>query len=263
MSEFEKTRRLLLSSTGFDIGGYNPEQMNRILTAIMTRAGVQKIENYVVLLRRNPQLIQEFKNMITINVSDFFRDSKQFGFLDKTIFPVIREATDNLQIWSAGCASGEEPYSLAMLLQESSTPFLKYRIYGTDIDEAALENAGLGNYTEKSLKNVPAILLQKYFTKIDGLYRINPSLRQSIRFERHDLLTPYKSAAFNLILCRNVVIYFSQKYKEKIHRNIVDALVPGGVLFIGSTETLLNYREFGLEEIETYFYRKPLVHRNE
>lgn len=257
----EKIRKLLLSITGFDIGCYNPDQMNRLLSTIMMRTGVKTLEDYVRFLRQDPRNVREFKHFITINVSEFFRDKNSFEVLRTAILPGLFRQPAVIHVWSAGCAHGEEAYSMAILFEENKCLLPRYRIWATDIDEEALEKAEQGIYQGGSLKNIPRPWTEKYFEGVGKNYRIDSKLKSKIKFERHDLLTPVEPEQFDLVLCRNVVIYFAAAYKTKLYENVIRALRPGGVLFIGSTETLLNYRKFGLEKIEMYFYRKPFLQR--
>lgn len=257
MMEFKSARKLLLSATGFDIGTYNPDQMTRLLTTLLTKAGVRDLQEYVRVLKRDVGEVRAFKNAITINVSEFFRDKHPFEVLQGTILPMFFDERSTIQVWSAGCAGGEEPYSLAILLEENKLRLPRCRILATDIDEEALANAEAGVYHESALRNLSPNLIERFFERNGKQFKIGSKLAGKVKFARHNLLDPIGEQKFDLILCRNVVIYFAPEYKTRIYENLVRALRPGGVLFIGSTETLLNYRELGLEKLETYFYRKP------
>lgn len=264
LPQFDAIRNGLLTATGFDIGHYKPAQMMRLLTTIMGKAGAKDFPNYLHLLRLNPKLIQEFKKSITINVSEFLRDPHLFAFLDQTVVPELLKKFPKLQVWSAGCAGGEEPYSVAILMEERQKKHrFDYQILATDIDEQVLGEAKFGAYTDKALKNVPQELRGAYFDQVKENFQVKARLKSRIQFEPHNLLAPMgEGRTFHLILCRNVVIYFSEKAKSEVYKNLAAALTPGGVLFIGATENLLNYREFGLEKVETYFYRKLPVKGN-
>jgi len=261
MIDYEETRKLLLSVTGFDIGYYKPDQMKRLLSTIVTRSGAHDIEAYIKLLRHDGRAVEAFRNSITINVSQFFRDNKPFYVLEKIMLPELFKMGTNLEIWSAGCASGEEPYSVAMLLEENKPSETQYSVFATDIDAAAIKKAETAYYSPKGIEGVSLLRLRKYFEKTKDGYVAGSLLKSKVTFKRQDLTNSLIKSKFHLALCRNVVIYFTDEYKRKIYQNVVKALVPGGILFVGSAETLLNYREFGLEKLETYFYRKAVVKR--
>jgi chemotaxis protein methyltransferase CheR len=159
-----------------------------------------------------------------------------------------------LKIWSAGCSTGEEPYSLALTMQEYF-PGQTARIWATDLDPAALKKAAAGLYSQKASQGVPPHMLKKYF-KVGDDYQIADNIRQMVRFEKHDMLGDSFPGDWDLILCRNVVIYFTDEAKEKLYRKFAQALRNNGVLFIGSTEQIFQARELGLESIATFFYRK-------
>ncbi len=266
--ELEVIRKGLLSATGFDIGNYKPGQMLRLLSTIMARAGAETFQEYLALLKREPQRIEDFKHFITINVSEFFRDKSLFDYLDRSIFPPLLEKFKSLKIWSAGCASGEEPYSVSILLEERlRQKFFDYEILATDIDDEALEKGKIGVFPAKALKNVSPVLKESYFDVIEAPrreqgqseFKVQEKLKKRITFQKQDLLLPLETQKFHLVLCRNVVIYFTETAKNQMYSNLAQTLLPGGVLFTGATENLLNYRDFGFEKLETYFYRKPFL----
>ena len=266
--ELEVIRKGLLSATGFDIGNYKPGQMLRLLSTIMARAGVETFQEYLALLKKEPQRVEDFKHFITINVSEFFRDKSLFDYLDQSIFPLLIEKFKSLKIWSAGCASGEEPYSVSILLEERlRQKFFDYEILATDIDEEALEKGKIGVFPAKALKNVSPVLKESYFDVIEAPrreqgqseFKVQEKLKKRITFQKQDLLLPLETQKFHLVLCRNVVIYFTETAKNQMYSNLAQTLLPGGVLFTGATENLLNYRDFGFEKLETYFYRKPFL----
>lgn len=258
MSEFDLIRQTLLSATGFEIGYYKPEHIKRLLATIMAKAGAKNFHEYTRILRRNPKEVEAFKNHITIHISEFFRDKPAFDVLRDKILPMLMGSNRRLVIWSAGCSTGEEAYSLSILLEEKriKNKAFDYSIWATDVDGEALGQAKLGLYAKSALKNVSPIQLQTCFTKTDRGLLIKPAWRLRIVFERCDLLKAVPVRKFHLILCRNVAIYFTEKFKEKVYANISKALFPGGVLFLGGSERLVQPAKFGLEKLDPGFYRK-------
>jgi len=160
-----------------------------------------------------------------------------------------------LKIWSAGCSTGEEAYSLAILCREKGIR-LQDKILATDIDNEVLERGRQALYTQKAIEGIQTPWRNRYVVAENGQYRISEEIRRMVRFERHDLLRDRFVSDQDLILCRNVVIYFTEETKLTLYRRFTEALRPGGVLFIGSTEQIFQAKELGLKTIATFFYRK-------
>jgi len=250
-------RDKVLEKTGIDLSYYKENQLQRRLPFIMNRAGVQSVEEYIELLDKDPQVLEDFKNRFAINVSEFFRNPERYEDLKNKVLPeLLKEAGLILKVWSAGCSVGSEPYSLAMVLEEM--PHRKpYRIWATDIDEDALEKAKEGVYTEDFLHNVPAPYLAKYFQPVSGgKYAVVPQLKKRIVFEKHDLLRDEVKETFSLIVCRNVIIYFENEAKKMAFEKMSNALQEGGYLWIGSTERVADPSSLGLHYVLPFFYRK-------
>ena len=196
------------------------------------------------------------KDFITINVSEFYRDARQFELLIKDLFPMLLAKSKRLNVWSAGCSHGGEAYSIAMEL-ENATPGVNHRILATDVDATVLKRAAAGGpYTSADVRNVNAITLRRFFTLREGRYWLSPEMAKRVTFRRHNLLSDTSETGFDLIVCRNVAIYFTDVAKEKINRGFHRSLKPGGVLFIGGTETLLRAGDLGLERFLPSFYIK-------
>lgn len=189
-------------------------------------------------------------------MTEFFRTPEKFDELEKRVIPDLLKQSAKLNIWSAGCSIGAEPYSLAIMLNEL-TPQVRHRILATDLDIEMLAKAKQGTYTANELKNIPSARLAKYFKQADGKATINDDIRAKVEFGRHNLLVDKFETGFDLILCRNVVIYFTEAAKDSLYRRFFAALKPGGVLFVGGTEAILNFRDIGFSHYLPFFYRKP------
>lgn len=238
-----------------DISAYKSNQMNRRLTNMMKRSGANSVNEYIVLLEKSPVLKQKLKDFITINVSEFFRNKDLFDDLKKAVMDNLVKDNKRLKIWSAACSNGAEPYSIAIMM-DKLTPNIKHDIIATDINATILEKAQKGEYGSNDVKNVDKDDLQKYFTFQNDRYILNSDIKRSVKFKKHDLiLDPYEKG-FDLIVCRNVVIYFTQEVKDNIYRKFFDSLTTGGMLFVGATESIYNYRDFGYEKVSTFIYRK-------
>jgi chemotaxis protein methyltransferase CheR len=175
------------------------------------------------------------------------------------MIPALEKTKGNLQnvkIWSSACSTGEEPYTLVMILSKYM-PLSKIRILATDIDMDAIEKAKQGIYPERSLKDLPAEFLRKYFEKIgDSSYKIMDELKSCVDFSQLNLLKYDYPQNMDLIVCRNVLIYFTEEAKANIYKAFNQSLVHGGILFLGSTEQIIGSVKYGFKPIQTFFYQK-------
>jgi len=253
---FEVLRRRFLALTGIDLDGYRGAQLERRLGAFLARRGFPDVAALAVALEADPALLEEFRNYLTINVSEFFRNPDRFEELRNRILPELLARSPVLRIWSAGCSIGAEIYSVAMILAEL-TPGRRHYLVGTDIDRPVLERARRAVFTEQEVRLVPERLLRRFFqVGQDGAYHLDRRLAETVEFRYHNLLRDPLLADMDLILCRNVVIYFTEEAKERLYRGFRDSLRPGGYLFLGGTEMIFNARHLGLEPVSPCFYRK-------
>jgi chemotaxis protein methyltransferase CheR len=245
--------------TGIDLNGYKPEQMRRRLLSLALRHGAPTLTAFAELMARDEAALTAFKNFFTINVSEFLRDPSRWNDLTRHVLPGLLQESGRgaLRIWSAGCSYGAEPYTLAMLLEEIS-PGKPHQITATDIDETILARAHRGaGYIEADLRHVDGVRRERFFLKdADGSYRVKDALKARVRFVRQDLLAEVPGSGLDLIVCRNVVIYFTDEAKQALYERMYGALRPGGVLFVGGTEIVAGAREVGLDPFLTSFYLK-------
>jgi len=256
--EFELFRRRAYQLTGLDLACYKAPQMHRRLSVLLTRLRVASFTEYTRMLETDAARRQEFRDYVTINVSEFFRDAARFGELERRILPELLQRGASLRVWSAGCSNGAEPYSLSILLQELG-PERAHSILATDVDQTILDHARSGTgYQAADLRNVGADRTRRWFVGTpDGKVSVAPAARVGIRFAKHDLLRDaYPVGPFDLIACRNVVIYFTEDAKERIYDGFVGALRPGGVLFLGGSEAIMRPQNVGLAVMGPGFYRK-------
>ncbi|GIX47032.1 MAG: chemotaxis protein methyltransferase [Candidatus Tectimicrobiota bacterium] len=201
---------------------------------------------------------QQLIEALTTNKTGFFREPQHFAFLQREL-PALCRRSARLRFWSAGCASGEEPYSLAMVLWEHVPDLAQrdVRILATDIATAVLQRARQGRYDAQALQAVPAPLRHKYFTAVaPGVYRVQARLRALVRFARLNLLDPWPMRGpFDVILCRNVMIYFDRETRANLVQRFVRLLSPGGYLFTGHAESLVNLAP-GLRYVQPAVYQK-------
>lgn len=259
-ADYEVFRRKVLALTGIDLGLYKSQQMQRRIGSLMERAGVSTFAAYGDLLGRDRAELDRFCDYITINVSEFFRNPEKFDELEREILPELLARSRNLNIWSAGCSNGAEIYSVAMILQEIA-PRGYHRLLGTDIDTGILSKALAGVYGPQDVRNVSAARMAKYF-KADGeSYVLLPEIRSKVQFKMHNLLSDPFERNFDLIICRNVVIYFTDEAKQDLYGKFWESLKDDGVLFIGGTETILNAKDIGFAPMASFFYKKVPVRK--
>lgn len=237
---------------------YKQTQMYRRVNSFLI---IEKIKDYETFLRqlgKDKVLFSKFSEYLTINVTEFFRTPESFKELKSVIMPIlIKQASKNpLKIWSAGCSVGAEPYSVAIILYECNLPS-DYWILATDINERTLAKAKAGGpYLASEMKNVPKDIVEKYFIKTKQGYMVVDEIKEKVVFKKHNLLQDYFDKAVDLILCRNVLIYFTQEAKKVVYDRFYRSLKANGVLFIGGTETIVNFRDIGYRPIRPFFYQK-------
>jgi chemotaxis methyl-accepting protein methylase len=248
---------------GLACDGYKPNCLRRRLAVRMRARGVHTYDAYAELLRQDAGEYDRLLDALTINVTKFFRNRDAWDTLAARFLPDLWAAARGaVRCWSAGCASGEEPYTLAILLLEharrSGTRADRCAVDATDLDPAVLARARAGRYRAAALDETPPALTERYFTGADP-WTVGPDVRARVRFLGHDLLRePAPEAPYDLIACRNVVIYFERPNQERLYHAFADALRPGGVLMLGKVETLVgSVRDrFRLEDIRERIYRR-------
>ncbi len=240
---------------GFDMSGYKVDRMKRRVDLLMKKYNFEDYAEYLGLMIGDPARQKEFFDRITINVTEFFRNPERWDRYSSYISDLISRSS-NGTLWSAGCATGEEPYSMGIMLEELRAPS-NFKILASDLDSRVLETASKGIYELQALKNVSPSVLSKYFTKIDNThYGISEKIKRRITFKRQNILGDSFEKDLMSILCRNVVIYFEMDAKEKLYEHFSSSLRRGGILFVGGTERIFSSRKINLEPIEPFFYRK-------
>jgi len=246
---------LASKKTGLKLDKYRESYIRRRIELRMRCLGISNLSEYFRYLKTNESEIEELVNVIAINVTEFMRDRTPFEFFMHKILPELSSKKRILRFWSAGCANGEEAYSIAIAILET-LPNCAFSVYATDIDEDSLEKAREGVYSKEQLKNLSLELREKYFEKVGEQFRVKDAVRRHVKFRRHDLtsqepVTKYLDAIF----CRNVMIYFTEEQKEKVLRDFYEALNPGGYLIIGKSESIPK-GNFECVSISEKVYRK-------
>lgn len=255
--DYQGFQKKIMALTGIDLTCYKEKQMKRrIDTLILKKSGSTSYDNFVELIKKDKSVYDEFISYLTINVSEFYRNPEQWEYMDKTVIPeLIKRFGKNLKIWSAACSTGDEPYSLVMALSRH-IPLNQIKIHATDIDLEIIAKAKLGLYNEKSIANVPDDFKKKYFQKVGLSYKISDEIKSRVEFKQHNLLTSDYPSGYNMIVCRNVLIYFTEEAKDEVYRKFNKALVNKAFLFIGSTEQIVDYKSAGYTRANSFFYEK-------
>lgn len=254
--DYEYFKKAIFEMTKVDLNAYKEKQMKRRIDTLISKNGIADYNEYVQTLKSDKERFEEFVNYITINVSEFYRNPDQWKLLDQEIVPeLLRKYGRNLKIWSAACSTGDEPYSLVMALSRH-LPLSQIKIQATDLDKQVIQKAKVGLYSEKSVVSVPKDLKDKYFTKVGPSYQISDEIKRRVEFKEHNLLRDPYPTGYHLIVCRNVLIYFTEEAKCDVYRKFQKALAPGGILFIGSTEQIINHKEIGYTRKNSFYYEK-------
>lgn len=254
--DYESFKKDIYKLININLSLYKERQMKRRIESLMERKGYHNFEDYFHALKKNDELLRAFVSYLTINVSEFYRNPNQWELFEKNIIPyLLKKYGKPLNIWSAACSTGDEPYTIAMILAKH-LPLDQIKIHATDIDEDVLSFAKEGYYSAKSVAGLPKDLLNKHFTKMDNGYQINRDIKRCVDFRKHNLLEDLYPAGMHMIVCRNVVIYFTDEAKDGVYKKFHRSMVKDGVLFIGSTEQIIHAKEIGFEAVDSFFYKK-------
>jgi two-component system, chemotaxis family, CheB/CheR fusion protein len=243
---FEALLRYMRDSRGFDFTGYKRTSLMRRVRHRMDQAGYTSYEDYLDLLQASSDEFTALFNTILINVTSFFRDPEAWDFVGSEVISRIlaeRGPDDTIRVWSAGCASGQEAYTLAMLLAEAIGPDAfrqRVKIYATDIDEEALTDARAASYDAKAVESVPPELLARYFEHFGSRYVFHRDLRGAVIFGRNDLVKDAPISRVDLLVCRNTLMYLNAETQRNVLNRLHFALAPQGTLFLGHAEMLLS-----------------------
>lgn len=262
---FETLLRYLRDSRGFDFTGYKRASLMRRVRHRMDQAGHETFEDYLDILQASSDEFDALFNTILINVTGFFRDPPAWDYVREHVIPSMlaeRGPEDPIRIWSAGCASGQEAYTLAMLLAEAIGPQgfrRRVKIYATDVDEEALADARAAAYDARQVESVPQDLLERYFETVNGRYVFRKDLRRAVIFGRNDLVKDAPISRVDLLVCRNTLMYLNAETQRTVLSRLHFALAPRGVLFLGHAEMLLSHGDrFTPLELQHRIFRKAV-----
>jgi chemotaxis protein methyltransferase CheR len=263
---YQGLRELVLAAGGIDLNRYKDRCVLRRIAVRQRAAGAADLRGYLKLVSRDPLERAQLVKALTIHVSQFFRNPATFRAIQKEVLPAIlaekeRTGSRALRFWSAGCACGEEAYSLALLLSVTAEEALtKYSatIYGTDIEAECLRVARQGRYTTASVRSIPAHWRQRYFSSDGGEYTVGPELRNLVHFKLHSVLNPPPFGRIDLVVFRNVLIYMTDALQEQVLLSLHGVLNPGGYLVLGKVEGMSGKAKESFEQLNVpeRIYRK-------
>ena len=264
-NDFRKLITFIKGRYGIDLSQKRQLIIGRLSNTVVSM-GYSTFTEYIehILSQKNPQDIELMLNKLTTNYTFFLRESAHFDYFRDTVLPYLEKTKRDhvLSIWSAGCSSGQEPYTLSMILKEylgSKAGNWDTRVLATDISQNALKAAASGIYDEESLSAIPSAWKQKYFKRTNeaGVYQVADVLKNNVIFRTFNLMDPIRfKLKFDVIFCRNVMIYFDQQTKDALVQRFFNATVPGGYLFIGHSESLNK-------ATTPYKYLMPSAYRKE
>jgi chemotaxis protein methyltransferase CheR len=247
----EGVRRL----TGIDLLQYKRAQMERRIRTFAQRRGTGDLNAYLQTLGGDATEREAFLDRVTINVSQLWRNPEQWTALARDIVPEIVQ-NGRVRAWSAGCSYGAEAYTLAALCLET-VPGCRPEIHGTDIDARMIARARDGRFSDEDARTAPPELLRRWFDRDGDGWKAKRQLAGLMRFDQGDLLRmPFPAGRYDLVMCRNTVIYFNEDVRDALHTRLAGAIRPGGYLLIGSTERVADPKAGGLELVRPFLYRK-------
>lgn len=256
--DFENFCRGIKKLLGIDLSLYKRNQMERRARGLASRNHAETLTEYLHMLQRDAILLDRFMERMTITVSQLWRNTDIFEAIEHEILPELdaRAGNNRLQLWSAGCSYGAEPYTLAAICLEMGQKLQRTpQITGTDINPRMIEKAKRGHFSQEDARDAPPRLLQKYFDRVGDGWTAKPELRKIVQFKVENLFASNTSGV-DLILFRNVAIHFEREKREQVHAILAGALAPGGILVLGSTEMIINPSEIGLERVRPFVFRR-------
>jgi len=253
---------MIAESAGLDCSGYRDEYLKRRFEIRLRATNSETYARYIIYLKKHPEEFTNLLNDLTINYTTFFRDTDVYQHLEHKLLPKLFTSPNPVKIWSAGCATGEEPYSLSILVHKLLGKHVssnRVQIIASDIDKDALAKAQRGAYGPRQISTMSHEMIDQYFTHEGDSWTVKDFVKSIIRFERFDLNQASLHVNFDLILCRNVMIYFSKEGQQHIHMNFYRALRDGGYMITGKSEILSGEpaEKFQALDYTTRVYQKP------
>ncbi|HKL12606.1 MAG TPA: protein-glutamate O-methyltransferase CheR [Halanaerobiales bacterium] len=262
MSEFQAFKKQASEILNLDLSGYKEKRIERRTKSLMKRYDIDNFKECSTRLEKDLQFREAYLNHFTINTSEFFRNPKNYDYLEEKILPELLENNSKINIWSAPCSNGAEPYTIAIILNEMGVRSSQFHILGSDLDPEILSAAKKGLYTLSNVKNVPDKIFDKYFKSLDGQFKrfqLSSEIKNMVKFEKKDLINgKFRKDDWDLIVSRNFFIYLTKEYKNLMIDKFTDVLKENRYFFIGSTEFIFGSEKFDLKKENLSFYKKIL-----
>lgn len=262
-AKLERIFNVLMNKTGYDFSGYKHKTVNRRIARRMVVNKTDSLDDYIVLLEASSNEVDQLYKDLLISVTDFFRDREHFRALEKVIDERIKNSAnqDSMRVWVPGCANGQEAFSIAFLIYQSSIKYNKdinFQVFATDIDENALNMGRRAYYSISQVDNVPSELLERFFTEKNGHYLVAKKIRERVLFAKHNLVMDPPFSKVDIISCRNLLIYFAPNLQKEIFHTFHFSLKSDGILFLGKSESPVNISP---ELFEMHIKRAPIFMR--
>jgi chemotaxis protein methyltransferase CheR len=243
-ADFEQYRALIYSESGITFTSTNRSILESRLKERLRENGMDSVKTYFTAISKDKEELKAFLDSVTTNLTRFFRNQAHFDALEHFVVPELLKikagSSTTLKIWSAGCSTGEEPYTIAMLMSEILPPPWKYEIVASDLSLKCLMTAKEGFYSDGRITGVPGNYLKKYFEKVEGGYKIRGDIMSNIRFDYHNLKNDSGLRNLDLVFCRNVIIYFDEAAQAAVINRFWDSMASKSFLFIGHSESLFG-----------------------
>ncbi|MEF8835476.1 MAG: protein-glutamate O-methyltransferase CheR [Candidatus Thermoplasmatota archaeon] len=258
---FERLKNKVSKMIGVDYDNYSKSHLRRRFHARMRVVETPRFSDYLKYIRKNSEEIEKLRELLTVNVTKFKRDKKVWNTIEKRVLPQILERNNEsilkkIEAWSAGCSTGEEPYSLAIsYLNNRPSDDLSFQINATDLDEEALDFARNAEYPNKSVKNLSKSEKKRYFIEDGEEWILNDEVKDLVNYKEIDIFKTSFTKKFDLILCRNLMIYFNNESKTELMERLVESLKDGGFLILGMSE---NLRAPAKDKVESFDLKKRI-----
>ena len=246
-ADFEKYRNLIYNESGIHFTSTNRAILESRLREKLREKGIDSVKTYFDIISRDQGEMKSFLDSITTNLTRFFRNQAHFDAMERHVIPELMNikkssGSNIIRVWSAGCSTGEEPYTIAMLMSETLPSSWKYEIIASDLSLKCLMTAKEGYYANNRVDGIPETHLKKYFDKVEGGYKIRPELQSKIRFDYHNLKNDSGFKGMDIVFCRNVIIYFDEAAQNAVINRFWNAMADKSFLFIGHSESLFGMK---------------------
>ena len=246
-NDYEQFRKVIYDECGITFSSTNRSILDSRIKDLLRRKNLQTPAEYMALVLKNPDEMKEMLDSVTTNLTRFFRNQPHFDAFINYVIPAVienkRKGVDRtIRVWSAGCSTGEEPYTIAMILKEIVPLGFDFKITASDISLKSLMVGQQGFYADNKVDGIPANYLEKYFTKVQGGYQVKKELQDTIHFDYHNLKNDSGARNLDVVFCRNVLIYFDEAAQRAVINRFWDAMAPQSYLFIGHSESLFGMK---------------------